>query len=104
MLKISDKLYLYIWLSALSLFLFFLSTTISNAETSIFYSIAIFMTIFIYYHEEYKISIPDKRFLFPYLIFLVCCLFQQLLFLIKTPYIIYGNILHGHFRFFYLLC
>lgn len=73
-LKITDKLYLYIWLSALSFSLFFFSTTISNAGTSISYSIAILMTIFIYYHQGYKLSFPDKRFLYPYLIFF-CLLF-----------------------------
>lgn len=74
MMKISGKLCLYIWVSALSLSLFFFSTTISNAGTSISYSIAILMTVFIYYHQGYKLSFPDKRFLYPYLIFF-CLLF-----------------------------
>ena len=64
----------YAWYSVIFLYLFFLTTTISNAGTSISMGCSIFLTGYMYCKQKIKVELPDKNFIYPYFFFF-CCLF-----------------------------
>lgn len=69
MIAITDKKYMNIWKLFTFLYLFFLITTISNAGTSISLGLVIFVSIYIYQKKHYKVKLPAKEFLYPYILF-----------------------------------
>lgn len=56
----------FIWYLSIFFYLFFLTTTISNAGTSISLVCGILSTIYIYRKHNIKVRFPDKNFLWPF--------------------------------------
>ena len=58
-----------LWRISVFASLFFISTTISNAGTSISVGLMLILTIYMYRRNHYDVPIPSTGFLYPYIIF-----------------------------------
>lgn len=67
-----------VWYLSIFFYLFFLTTTISNAGTSIALACSILTTICVYRREHIKVSFPDKSFLWPFGLFFLSLLVSAL--------------------------
>ncbi|WP_296398947.1 O-antigen ligase [Acidaminococcus timonensis] len=82
-----------VWHLSLFLYLFFLTTTISNAGTSITLACSILSTIYVYRKHNIKGSLPDKNFLWPFGLFFLGLLASALV--LKD-----GKSLYGIWKYF----
>ena len=68
----------FVWYLSLFFYLFFVTTTISNAGTSITLACSILSTIYLYHKYNIKVTLPDKNFLWPFGLFFLSLLVSAL--------------------------
>lgn len=64
----------WIWKFSVFASLFFISTTLSNAGTSISIGMMLVLTVYMYCKNNYNPPALSKDFLYPYIIFFFCYL------------------------------
>lgn len=83
-----------LWRISVFASLFFISTTISNAGTSISVGLMLILTIYMYRRNHYDVPIPSTGFLYPYIIFFL------LLFIATIP-LMDAQSLHTVWKYFH---